>query len=552
MPVTPSPILEAAHVRKAYGGVRALDDVSLALLPGEIHALVGENGAGKSTLIKILSGSVRPDAGRVAVAGKPLPLGGVAASQAAGIATIHQESTAFPFLSAEDNLFVGREPRRGPGGLLLDRARMRSETRALLARLGMDGVDTRRPVGELSLASRQMVSMARALSRESRILILDEPTASLSAREANALFAVLRRLQAEGVGLLYVSHRLDEVFALADRVTILRDGNVVDTCSTKALSRDELIRKMVGRPVGEIVRTVPVEAPPAPNSGGARVPFNAGVGVMPNLSDTALPPPPELGAGGASLAAAVVLDVRNLTRTGAFADVSFSVRAGEIVGLAGLVGAGRSEVARAIFGVDRPTGGSVFVDGNALPPGRVESAIARGVALVPEDRQSAGLVLPLSVGENLVLGVLRRLTSRGGFRSRRRESDEVITPLWQKLAVRAASASVPAETLSGGNQQKIVLGKWLATKPSVLLLDEPTRGVDVGAKAEVYALLRTLASEGLATLVISSDLPELLALSDRIIVLRAGRIAGELPRAQATEETVLSLAFGPGGDEHVP
>jgi len=502
-----TPLLEARGIRKAYGGVQALDNVSLALLPGEIHALVGENGAGKSSLIKALSGSVRPDAGVVTLAGKPLPLGDVAASQAAGVATIHQESTAFPFLSAEDNVFVGREMRRA-GGLLLDRARMQAETRALLARLGVNGVDTKRPVGELSLASRQMVGMARALSQKSRILILDEPTASLSSREADALFVVLRRLQADGVALLYVSHRLDEVFALADRVTILRDGLVVETCLAKNLGRDELIRKMVGRSVAATARAA-AEASPAP----------------------------------------IVLDVRNLTQTGVFHDVSFSVRAGEIVGLAGLVGAGRSEVAQAIFGVDRPAGGTVTIGGAVLPPGDVNAAIARGVALVPEDRQEAGLVLPLSVGENLLLGVLRRLAGRGGFRSKVRETREVVTPLLRDLSVRAASADVPAETLSGGNQQKIVLGKWLATQPKVLLLDEPTRGVDVGAKAEIYALLRRLANDGLATLLISSDLPELLALSDRVVVLRAGRVAGELSHAQATEEAVLGLAFGPGGKE---
>lgn len=496
------PLLEINGVSKTYGGVRALRDVSLDLQAGEVHALVGENGAGKSTLIKILSGSVLPEAGSVRVAGADLRLGDVAASEAAGIATIHQESTAFPSLSAEDNIFVGREPRRC-FGLLLDRARMRSETTALLQRLGEGNLDTRRPVGELSLAARQIVGMARALSRRSRLLILDEPTASLSAREAEALFAIVRSLQAEGVSLLYVSHRLDEVFALADRVTILRDGSRVETRPIRETNRAALIRSMVGRDLLETTETEAARAEPGP----------------------------------------VVLAVQNLTRAGVFQEVSFSVRAGEIVGLAGMVGAGRSEVAQAVFGVDRPTSGSVRVSGKELPAGSVAAAIQSGVALVPEDRQHLGLVLPLSVGTNLLLTTLHRLT-RLGFRSTRREG-ESIGQRMRDLSVRAASADVPAQTLSGGNQQKLVLGKWLAASPRVLILDEPTRGVDVGAKAEAYRLIRQLAAGGMATLLISSDLPELLALSDRILVMYGGGIVGELSRAGATEEKIVTLALGP-------
>jgi ABC-type sugar transport system ATPase subunit len=490
------PFLEVSGLSKTYGGVHALAEVGLTLAAGEIHALLGENGAGKSTFIKCLSGAVRPDGGTVQVDGIPLPPGDLRAAEAAGIVALHQESTAFPHLSAVDNIFVGREPRRALG--LLDRRRMEREAKALLERLG-ETIDLRRPLEELPLAQRQMVGLARALSHRSRLLILDEPTASLSARETQTLFRILRQLQGEGVAVLYISHRLEEVYALASRVTVLRDGRLVGTYPLADIGRDELVRRMVGREL------LSEERPDAPAEG------------------------------------AVLLDVRGLGRTGQFQDVSFSLRAGEIVGLAGLIGAGRSEVAGAIFGIETPTSGTVTVGGEALTPGSVPAALARGVALVPEDRQHQGLVLPLSVGQNLLLAVQGSLTA-AGFRAPRREQ-AVVTDLMRDLAVKAAGPDVPASTLSGGNQQKLSLGKWLATKPRVLLLDEPTRGVDVGAKAEVYRLIRQLARDGMATLVISSDLPEILALSDRILVMREGQVAGEMPRAGATEEKILALAL---------
>ncbi|NLC58242.1 MAG: sugar ABC transporter ATP-binding protein [Armatimonadetes bacterium] len=494
-----APLIQIRGIGKAFGGVQALADVSLEIAPGEVHALCGENGAGKSTLIKVLSGSLLPDTGEVWVRGTRLPQGGVAAAEAAGIAVIHQEPVVFPHLNAADNLFVGAEPRRR-GGLLLDRARMRRDAEALLRRLG-ETVDLQRPVGELPVAQRQMIAIARALSRSCRLLIMDEPTSSLSARETEVLFQVIRQLRAEGVSVLYVSHRLEEVFALADRVTVLRDGRWVDTRATPTIDREELIRLMVGR---ELAAAEPGADSTTPGE--------------------------------------VLLAVEGLTRDGAFAGVSFQVRAGEVVGLGGLVGAGRSEVARALFGIDRPDSGTVKVGGQRLPPGSVPAAIRQGVALVPEDRQHLGLVLPLPVGTNLTLAVLRGL-SRFGFPSKRQEAP-LIARLMKELDIRAASAAVPAETLSGGNQQKVVLGKWLAASPRVLILDEPTRGVDVGAKAEVHRLIRSLAQQGMATLLISSDLPELLAMSDRILVMRAGRLAGELGRAEATPEKVLALALG--------
>jgi ABC-type sugar transport system ATPase subunit len=384
---------------------------------------------------------------------------------------------------------------------------MRRETNALLDRLG-ETLDIDRPLEDLPLAQRQMVALARALSHKSRLLIMDEPTASLSSRETRTLFRILRQLKNEGVGILYISHRLEEVFELATQVSVLRDGRLIETRPVQSVSRDEIVRLMVGREIATLVSS----------------------------EDRSSDGP-------------VVLDVRGLTQTGAFHNISFSVRAGEVVGLAGLVGAGRSEVAVAIFGIERANSGTVRVSNRRLRPGSVRSAINAGVALVPEDRQHQGLVLPLSVGANLLLAVLSSL-SRGGFRSRRREK-EAIEVQMRSLSVKAADASVPASSLSGGNQQKLVLGKWLATSPRVLLLDEPTRGVDVGAKAEVYRLVRKLAGEGMATVLISSDLPELLTLSDRILVLCEGRLTGELSRAEATEESILALALPVGSEAGV-
>ncbi len=369
----------------------------------------------------------------------------------------------------------------------------------MLDHLG-EQIDLTRPLEELSLAQRQMVGMARALSQQSRLLILDEPTASLSARETQTLFRIIRQLQGEGVSILYISHRLEEVFALASQVTVLRDGKLVETRAIGAVTRDELIRLMVGR------QLLAEEQPQLPETPGA----------------------PRL-------------DVRGLTRSGVFRDISFSVGAGEIVGLAGLVGAGRSEVAAAIFGIDKAEQGTVTVEGSRLAPGSVQDAIEHGVALVPEDRQHQGLVLPLSVGANLLLSVLGS-PALGAWRSLGKEGS-VVTELMRELNVKAAGPAVAANTLSGGNQQKLALGKWLAMSPRVLILDEPTRGVDVGAKAEVYRLVRGLAREGMATLLISSDLPEILALSDRILVMRQGMLAGVVSRAEASEEKILTLSL---------
>lgn len=493
--------LHIREISKSFGGVRALNNVSLDVGRGEIHGLCGENGAGKSTLIKVLGGSVRPDKGAVTLDGVPLPLGNVRDSEEAGVAVIHQECVAFPHLSSFDNIFVGREPRR-MGGWLLDRNRMRQQSEELLRRLG-ESFDPRLPVGELPLAQRQMVAIARALSQECRLLIMDEPTASLSTRETQALFRIIRQLRKEGVSILYVSHRLEEIFELASRVTVMRDGRVVESVSTSEVDRNGLIRSMVGR---ELIAT----------------------------------------QGAASLRAEdVVLDVRGLTRAGSFENVSLSVCAGEVVGMTGLVGAGRSEVARALFGIDRVDAGSIVVKGTPLRPGSVPCSMSAGVALVPEDRQQAGLIPPMSVQKNLSLAVLPSLAARGAISASKERG--LAVRMMEALSIKAEHPDVTADTLSGGNQQKVVLGKWLASSPSVLVLDEPTRGVDVGAKSEVYDLIGRLASSGAAILLISSDLPEVLHMSDRIIVMRSGRIAGELSRVEATQEGILALAMPEAG-----
>ena len=505
-PPAAPPLIDVQGIGKSYVGVRALDGVSMAIAPGEIHALCGENGAGKSTLIKVLSGSVMPDAGQVLMEGRPLTLGNVRAAEASGIAVIHQESVAFPHLDAQDNIFVGREPRR-LAGLLLDRKKMLAETRGLLARLG-EAIDPRTPVGELPMAQRQMVGMARALSHRCRLLIMDEPTASLSSRETEVLFRIIRQLKAEGVSILYVSHRLEEIFLLSDRVTVFRDGKHIGTRITAEITQDELIRMMVGRELLQVEGAVKAQA--------------AGVG----------------GEGE------VLLQVDGLSRQGSFRQITFQVRKGEIVGMAGLVGAGRSEVAQAIFGADKPDAGVIRVGGKALRPGSIQAALDAGIALVPEDRQHLGLILPMSVAANLSMATITQLTTAGLISSAREKN--LAQRQIDDLRVKTANSAVAAQTLSGGNQQKLVIGKWLATNPRVLILDEPTRGVDVGAKAEIYKLIRKVAESGMAVLVISSDLPEVLLLSDRILVMRAGAIAGELSRGDATQERILALAMPAG------
>lgn len=500
--------VEIQQLTKSFGGTHALRGVSMEIGDGEIHAVCGENGAGKSTLIKCLTGTVLPDLGQVSIDSEPLELGCVATSRRAGVTVIHQESTAFPDLDAVDNIFVGRELRR-LGGWLLDRKRMQHEAARLLSRLEQS-IPLHVPVRQLSLANRQMICLARALSQNCRLLILDEPTASLSTREAKAILQLCQRLREAGVSILYVSHRLEEVFQIANRVTVLRDGQRIATHDIDQITRAQLVQLMVGR---EVKR----------RAAATGVPTNPGLGNDSQLSETP------------------ALDVRGLCRRGSFENVSFQVRSREIVGLAGLIGAGRSEVVRAIFGIDDYDLGDVQVEGRSLPKGQPRTSTLRHLGFVPEDRQHQGLVLPMSVKENVSLAELPELT-RYGLLSRQQER-QLVDQLIEDLQIKTDSMDIAADTLSGGNQQKLVIGKWLATSPRVLMVDEPTRGVDVGAKARVHDLLRELTEAGMATLIVSSDLPELIEVCDRILVMCQGRIAGEVRAADATEESILQLAL---------
>ena len=504
MSLQKSPMLRLESVSKAYGGVHALKNVTLSIEAGEVHALCGENGAGKSTLIKILTGVVRPDSGMVLLAGRQIVEGDVRAAELAGIAVIHQESTAFSDLNAVDNMFVGREILSW--GWTLDHAKMRKQAASLLTGLG-ESIDLDRPVSQLSLAQRQMISLARALVGNCKLLIMDEPTASLSAREADVLFKLILRLRGEGISVLYVSHRLEEIFSIADRITVLRDGCWVETRPTTEMTRESLIESMVGRPLSApTVRLQPSE--------------------------------PERTA-------APLLELQQLSRGDTFDDVSFQLRAGEVLGLGGRVGAGRSEVARAIFGIDDYDEGEILVNGRPLPKGSVSNSLKAGLALVPEDRQHEGLILPLSIRSNISLAVLRTLRRFGCIPFHRER--QIVEHQLSNLRVKCDGMHRPASTLSGGNQQKLVLGKWLAIEPRILILDEPTRGIDVGAKAQFHELIRQLADQGLAVLLISSELPELLSLCDRIMVMRQGRIVGEFRQADATQSKILEMAL-PDGD----
>ena len=491
------PVLALEGVSKSFGAVRALTGVSLRLFPGEAHALAGENGAGKSTLIKTLAGVHRPDTGQVLLDGRPVDFHGPADARDAGVAVIYQEPTLFPDLSVAENIFMGRQPRRSLGRV--DHGAVRAAAAELFGRLGVD-LDPDQPARGLSIADQQLVEIAKALSFEARVLIMDEPTAALTGSEVARLFRVVRTLLERGAAVLFISHRLEEIFELCQRVTTLRDGSWIASEPVAGLTEDDLVRRMVGRDLAEL---------------------------YPKQTT-------EIGE--------VALDVRRLTREGAFTDVSFQVRSGEIVGMAGLVGSGRSEVARAVFGVDRWDAGEVRVDGRTLTRGAPSLAMAAGMALVPEDRRAQGLVMDMSIERNIGLTGLKKTTT-AGLMNRRAERDRALD--WAvKLQVKFARLADTVGTLSGGNQQKVVLAKWLATGPRVLIVDEPTRGIDVGTKAEVHRLLSGLAAEGVAVLMISSDLPEILGMADRVLVMHEGRLAAEIPRAEATEESVMAAAAG--------
>jgi ribose transport system ATP-binding protein len=491
------PALSLERLSKSYPGVAALSDVSVAIASGEIHALLGENGAGKSTLLKIMSGAVRPDSGRIVLDGTVLDLHSPLGARKAGIALIHQELALVPQMSSAANMYLGREVTRK--GVTLDRAAMEKRAQALVNGLGVE-IDVRRPVGLLSMAERQCVEIARALLYRARVLALDEPTSSLTNRECDALFAILKGLRAEGVAIIYVSHRLEEVAQIADRATVMRDGRVIGTVAVAQTSRGQLVTMMVGRDLSEM--------PPSPYR------------------------PP----------AAVALRVEHLTSAGRLLDITLEAYRGQVLGIAGLVGSGRTELLRAIFGADPIDRGTIAVNGKPFAKRSVRGAIERKIGLVPEDRKGQALFGRMSIRSNMTLASLARF-ARGGViqrRPRQAEADGLIAD----LDLRPRDSGRAVGQLSGGNQQKAIVGRWLSAKSDILLIDEPTRGVDVGAKAEIYRLIGTLTNRGAAVIMVSSDLPEILQVSDRIAVMREGRIVKELDRQTATEETIMHYATG--------
>ena len=490
-----TPVLVLRDVSKSFGPVVALRSGSLSVDAGSINALVGENGAGKSTLVKVVAGVHRRDGGEFLLGGQAVDFGSTAESKAAGVAVIYQEPTLFPDLSVTENIFMGRQ--LVGAGRRIDRPAMYAEAETLFRRLGVD-LDPRRPAAGLSIADQQIIEIAKAISLDARLLIMDEPTAALSGVEVERLFAVARSLRDEGRALVFISHRFDEVFALCDTITVMRDGSYVATHRTDDTSVPAIVAEMVGREVADL------------------------------FPKTAA----EIGEP--------VLEVEGLESRGLFHDVSFTVRRGEIVGLAGLVGAGRSEIARAVFGVDGYDAGQVRVNGRTIPRRNPRAAIRAGMAFVPEDRRAQGLVTEASVGRN-VASVIRSGLGRAGLITTAAEN-RAAGPWAGRLEVKTNALDATARTMSGGNQQKVVIAKWLATEPDLLIIDEPTRGIDVGTKSEVHRLLSELAGQGLGVLMISSELPEVLGMADRVLVVCEGRITADIPREDATPESVMYAA----------
>lgn len=488
-------LLSLSDASKSFGPVVALADGEIEIRRGEIHALVGENGAGKSTLVKILAGVYSPDAADFRVNGEPVVFRTVADSKAEGISVIYQEPTLFPDLTVAENIFIGRQPKSRFG--FISRSKMREAAEELFDRLGVH-INPNRLADGLSIADQQIIEIAKAISLDASIMVMDEPTAALSGVEVERLFTVARSLRDSGTGILFISHRFDEVFSLSDRITVMRDGRYIATHVTKSVEIDEIVREMVGRDIDLL---------------------------FPKMEA-------EIGAP--------VLEVQGLTRLGVFSDITFEVRSGEIVALAGLVGAGRTEVARAVFGIDHYDSGSVSFLGSELRPGDPRAAIDVGIGFVPEDRRKQGLVMDLSVSRNTTLTLRHSLATLGLINgAKEREAAEVWT---QRLHVRYGSIEDEVTTLSGGNQQKVVLAKWLATDPKLLIVDEPTRGIDIGTKAEVHRLLSDLACRGVAILMVSSELPEVLGMADRVVVMHEGRVSGELDSSEMTPESIMHAA----------
>lgn len=489
------PALLLSRVAKSFGSVVALTDGTLKLESGSIHALVGENGAGKSTIVKIISGLYQRDSGEMELCGEPIDFKTTAEAKDSGIAVIYQEPTLFPDLSVTENIFMGRQPIRSLRRI--DRPAMRRSAVELLTRLGVN-IDPDRPARGLSIADQQIIEIAKAISLDARVLIMDEPTAALSGIEVERLFMIARALRDEGRALAFISHRFDEIFSLCDTITVMRDGAFISSVPIAETSVEIMVRQMVGRDIEQLFPKEPAKI------------------------------------GGS------VLEVQGITQPGVFHDITFSVRAGEIVALAGLVGAGRSEVARAIFGVDPYRTGSVKLNGKLIPRRDPASSMRAGIGLVPEDRRGQGLVMGFSVAWNATLAIRNRL-ARAGILTPSLENP--VAARWASaLQVKTAALSTEVGTLSGGNQQKVVMAKWLATAPKLLIVDEPTRGIDVGTKSDIHRLISQLAGEGLAVLMISSELPEVLGMADRVLVMHEGRITAAIDRADATSESVMFAA----------
>lgn len=491
-------MLTVDRVSKRFAGVQALQDVSLSLSEGEVLAVLGENGAGKSTLMKILAGVQQSDTGSISIHGESVQLDSCRTAMSHGVVLIHQELNLADNLDIGANIFLGREPRRFG---LIDRRTIERESRRFLDMVGLDESPSKL-VGELTIGRQQMVEIAKALSTEAKVLIMDEPTSSLSGRETERLFEVVKDLRKRGVSIIYISHRLGEVIELADRVTVLRDGKNAGDLAKNEITHDNMVRLMVGRDVSKIFNRKPTTAHE------------------------------------------VLFKVTNLvTPTWPQHRVSFEVRAGEIVGVSGLVGAGRTEVLRCLFGIDRALSGTIEMDGVTLQLDKPYDAIRNGIGLIPEDRKKEGLVLELPISANIGLAGLRKNQFAFGFLNKRQESDDAAKMI-QQMRIRTPNAAQIVQFLSGGNQQKVVIGKWLALGPRLLLLDEPTRGIDVGAKQEIYRLMEDLAAQGLAILFVSSEMEEILGMSDRVLVMHEGRISGELARKDLSEEAVMYLATG--------
>jgi rhamnose transport system ATP-binding protein len=492
----PNSLLNMRHISKRFGATHALNDVSLSLYPGEVHSLLGENGAGKSTLIKIMTGIYQPDSGEILLEGQPIHLNSSADAQAHGIAAIYQEPLVFPDLNIAENIFISHRNR----GRLMNWGKLYRDAEDVLAQLDVS-LDVHAQARGLPLAAQQTVEIAKAISMNVRVLIMDEPTASLSAHEAEQLFKLVGNLRKSGVAVLFISHRMDEVFKISDRVTIFRDGQLISTAPTAEVTREKAIKDMVGRDMGQLYTKEPSER------------------------------------------GEPVLSVRDLEREDMYSGISFDVHAGEVLGFAGLVGSGRTDVALALFGITPADRGQIIYEDKPVNIRSPQQAIQLGIAYVPEDRRQHGLILPMHIAANISLPTLRNYLNLIGIIQGRGET-KTAEEYRQQFSIRTPSVQHLAAKLSGGNQQKVVLSKWLNTKPRLLILDEPTRGIDVGAKEEVHRLINQLAQEGIAILMISSDLPEVLAMSDRILVMREGRQMGIFNRQQANQESIMTAAMG--------